>query len=202
MRLIRYVTGPDDVILDSFAGSGTTAHAVLQLNKEDEGRRRFILVEMLPNVATEITAERVRRVICGVNGLESLGGGFKYCRLGRTVFDEHGNINADVPFVDLARYVYLLETGMPAPTRPRRDNPYLGAHEGRAVYLLYNGVLGDRRATGGNVLTHATLDALPPHPGGRNALRVVYGEACRLSEATLQRLNIIFRQTPYSLRGG
>lgn len=78
----------------------------------------------------------------------------------------------------------------------------LGVHEGRAVYLLYNGILGDRRPAGGNVLTHAMLQALPPHPNGPDEPRVIYGEACRLGESTLQRLNIVFRQTPYSLREG
>lgn len=105
-----------------------------------------------------------------------------------------------MPFTDLARYVFLLETGLPAPTRPRKDNPLLGVHEGRAVYLLYNGVLGDKRAAGGNVLTHAVLAELPRHPGGPDAPRVIYGEACRLSETTLARLNVTFRQTPYALR--
>lgn len=132
--------------------------------------------------------------------MPALGGGFRYCRLGKTLFDERGEINADVPFTDLARYVYLVETGLPAPTRPRKDNPLLGSHEGRAIYLLYNGVLGDKRPAGGNVLTHAVLDALPPHPVGPDALRVVYGEACRLGDATLARLNVTFRQTPYALR--
>ena len=78
----------------------------------------------------------------------SLGSGFRYCRLGRTLLDANGNVNGDVPFADLARYVFLLETGVPTPKRPRKDCPLLGVHAGRAVYLLYNGVLGDnaRRA--------------------------------------------------------
>jgi adenine-specific DNA-methyltransferase len=200
-RLIGYVTKPGDLVLDSFAGSGTTGHAVLQLNKQDEASpRRFILVEMVNEIASVVTGERLKRVIAGVEGVEPLGSGFRFCRLGKTLFDEHGEINEDVPFTDLARYVYLIETGVPAPTRPRRDNPLLGVHEGRAVYLLYNGVLGDKRPSGGNVLTHAVLDALPPHPNGKSESRVVYGEACRLSEATLSRLNVTFRQTPYALR--
>lgn len=62
--------------------------------------------------------------------------------------------------------------------RPRRDCALLGVHRGRAVYLLYNGVLGDKRAAGGNVLTGAVLAGLPPHPEGPGP-RVIYGEACR-----------------------
>ena len=125
--------------------------------------------------------------------------GFRYCRLGRTLLDHQGNINSDVPYTDLARYVYLLETGVPVPRRPRSDCPLLGAHRGRAIYLLYNGVLGDRRPNGGNVLTHRVLAELPPHPEGRGP-RVVYGEACRLGEATLAREDVTFHQIPYSLR--
>ncbi len=77
--------------------------------------------------------------------------------------------------------------------------PAAGRPWGRAVYLLYNGVLGDKRPAGGNVLTRAVLAALPPHPEGTGP-RVVYGEACRLSQATLDRENITFRHIPYSLR--
>jgi len=193
------------LILDSFAGSGTTGHAVVQLNKADGGSRRFILVEVDEEIARTVTAHRLRRVIEGYNNVkgersEGLGGGFRFCRLGKTLLDEQGEINPGVPFVDLARYVYLIETGMPVPTRPRKDSALLGVHEGRAVYLLYNGVLGDKRPAGGNVLTHAVLDSIPPHPVGAGEPRVIFGEACRLSEATLQRLNVTFRQTPYALR--
>jgi hypothetical protein len=202
-ELLSFVTTGNDLVMDSFGGSGTTGHAVLALNKADTHRRRFILVEMDEKISQGVTAERLRRVVAGgEKNVEPLGSGFRFCRLGKTLFDEHGEINKDVPFTDLARYVYLIETGVPAPTRPRRDNPLLGVHEGRAVYLLYNGVLGDRRHAGGNVLTHAVLNALPAHPNGEGEPRVIYGEACRLSETTLARLNLTFRQTPYALKEG
>lgn len=201
-RLIKYVTQPGDIVLDSFGGSGSTAHAVLALNEEESPPRRFVLVEMVPEVARDITNVRIRVAIQGFADVPGLGGGFRFCRLGKTLFDEHGEINQGVPFTDLARYVYLIETGVPVPTRPRKDQPLLGVHEGRAVYLLYNGVLGDRKPAGGNVLTHAVLDALGPHPLGEANPRVVYGEACRLGDAALQRHNVTFRQTPYALREG
>jgi adenine-specific DNA-methyltransferase len=117
------------------------------------------------------------------------------------LLDEQGSINGEVPFADLARYVYLLETGVPAPKRPKKDCPLLGVHHGRAIYLLYNGVLGDKRPQAGNVLTHAVLEGLPAHPKERGP-RVIYGEACRLSAATLSREGVMFRQIPYSLREG
>ncbi len=198
-QLIYQVTEEDSLILDSFIGSGTTAHAVLSLNNDDGGSRRFLGVEIDGEICEAVTALRLRRAVEGYGSVEPLGSGFRYCRLGRTLLDANGNINGAVPFADLARYVYLLATGVPAPKQPRKDCPLLGVHHGQAIYLLYNGVLGDRRPAGGNVLTRAVLAHLPPHPEGRGP-RVVYGEACRLGEATLRREEVTFRQIPYSLR--
>ncbi len=198
-RILQIATDRDSIVLDSFAGSGSTGHAVLALNKADGGCRRFVLVELDAAICKDVAAHRLQRVTEGREGVESLGSGFRYCRLGRTLLDENGNVNGDVPFADLARYVFLLETGVPVPKRPRKDCPLLGVHRGRAVYLLYNGILGDKRPAGGNVLTRAVLASLPPHPEGAGP-RVVYGEACRLSDATLDRENITFRHVPYALR--
>ena len=203
-RVLQIATNAGDLVLDSFAGSGTTGQAVTSMNASEGGNRRCILIELNPSIARDVTRQRLDRVCSGytiANGdiITGLGSGFRYCRLGRTLLDEQGNINGDVPFVDLARYVYLLETGVPVPARPRKDCPLLGSHRGRAIYLLYNGVLGDRRPAGGNVLTQAVLASLPPHPDGAGP-RTIYGEACRLSDATLRRSDVTFRQVPYSLR--
>ncbi|ADB14957.1 Site-specific DNA-methyltransferase (adenine- specific) [Pirellula staleyi DSM 6068] len=199
-RLIRYVTGPNDIILDSFGGSGTTAHAVLQINRDTEGsERRFILVEMLPEVAVEITAERIRRVVAGVPGVPGLGGGFRFCKLGAGLFDDSGNIAGEVKFPDLAAHVFFTETGLPIPKRAKADSPLLGVHHGKAVYLLFNGVLGDKRPAGGNVLTHSVAQDLPVHPAGKGP-RVVYGEACRLGPKSLEQYGITFRQVPFELK--
>jgi hypothetical protein len=104
-----------------------------------------------------------------------------------------------VRFADLAYHVFFTETGVPIPKRPRSDSPLLGVHGDKAVYLLYNGVLGDKRPDGGNVLTHAVAQDLPAHPKG-NAPRVVYGEACRLGAKSLQSYGITFRQIPFELK--
>jgi hypothetical protein len=203
-RFIQIATDKDSIVLDSFAGSGTTGHAVLSANQADGGSRQCVLVEMDPHISTTVTRERLLKTSVGYTDSKGktqpgLGSGFRYCKLGRTLLDEFGDINGDVPFTDLARYVYLLETGVPIPKRPKKDCPLLGVHQGRAIYLLYNGVLGDRRPAGGNVLTNSVLAGLPPHPEG-NGSRVIFGEATRLSESTLARENIVFRQIPYSLR--
>jgi site-specific DNA-methyltransferase (adenine-specific)/adenine-specific DNA-methyltransferase len=203
-RVLEIASDKDSIILDSFAGSGTTGQAVVTANKLDGGTRRCVLVEVLPQVASPVTRQRLQKVCEGYEGssgvtVDGLGSGFRYCKLGRTLLDEFGDINGEVPFTDLARYVYLLETGVPIPKRPKKDCPLLGVHQGRAIYLLYNGVLGDRRPAGGNVLTNSVLAGLPPHTEGKGS-RVIFGEATRLSESTLARENIVFRQIPYSLR--
>ena len=200
MRLIKYVTKSDDIILDSFAGSGPTGHAVLQLNKKG-GQRRFILVEIDPQISRNVTAERMRRACHGYkksenNKIEGLGGGFRFCKLGAACFDDHGRINPEIKFSDLARHVFFSETGEPLSKQAKANNPLIGIYRGTAIYLLYNGILKDKRPDGGNVLTQAVLDALPKHDGSR----VIYGAACRFSPARLSQENIIFKQIPYEIR--
>jgi adenine-specific DNA-methyltransferase len=95
-RILRIATNPGDIVLDFFAGSGTTAQAVLNLNKEDGGKRRFILVSSTEatadapdkNLCRDVCAERVRRVISGYTNkkglaIDGLGGGFAYLRCRR-----------------------------------------------------------------------------------------------------------------------
>jgi len=198
--LITQVTAGEDLILDSFAGSGTTGHAVLKQNVEDGGNRRFILVEMDENIAQTITAERVRRVSQGYKNakgeaVSGLGSGFRFAKLGKTLFDETGAIREDVKFRELAEFVYFHHTGSPMP-KGWKSSPLLGIVDGRAIYLLYNGILGDRSIDGGNVLTAPVLAELPPH----NGPKTIYAAACRLGPNRLERERIQFKQTPYGLR--
>ena len=165
-RILRIATDKDSLILDSFAGSGTTGHAVLKQNVEDGGNRRFILVEMDDKIASTVTAERVRRVASGHTNtqgqsVDGLGGGFQFCRLSaEPLFTAEGQIRADVGFAQLAEFVWFAETGTGwNPRPPLSDSPLLGVHEGRAVYLLYNGILKDKSPGGGNVLTGPVFDA-------------------------------------------
>ena len=154
---------------------------------------------------------RLRKVIEGEQGGISNavswqgGGGFRFFSLGAPLFDAEGEIDASVRFADLAAYVWLRETGNPlAASAATTGSPWLGTHlleagsEGTAYYLLYNGILGDRRPCGGNVLTSAMLDALRSncwHAGPK----VVYGEACRLGDARLAAEGIAFKQLPYAV---
>ena len=115
----------------------------------------------------------------------------------RSVFDETGNIRAGVTFGELAAHVYFAETGEPLPKRNGGKSPLLGVHNGKTVYLLFNGILGDRSFGGGNVLTNPVLKSLPSHDGPR---RLIYGEGCRLGAARLKREGIVFKQIPYGIK--
>jgi adenine-specific DNA-methyltransferase len=200
-ELLSFTTSGDDLILDSFAGSGTTGHAVLKLNRADQQHRRFILVEMKQSIARDITAERVRRVAKGYKNakgerVEGLGGGFRFCELGEPLFDENGKVQETVSFSDLARHVYFSEVGEPLPRERVTKSPFLGACRGLGIYLLYNGILNDKSANGGNVLTRAVLAKLPPFDGPK----VIYCAGCLLGRDRLQAERIIIRQTPYEIK--
>ncbi|MFZ1507859.1 MAG: site-specific DNA-methyltransferase [Anaerolineae bacterium] len=200
-RILELASDHDSLILDSFAGSGTTGHAVLSLNKETRASRRFILVEMDPKICREIATERVRRVAQGYTNakgehIASLGGGFRYCTLGEPLFDADGKIRETVTFEALARHVYFTETGEPLPSDAALDTPFVGACRGVGVYLLYNGILGDRREDGGNVLTRAVLAGLPAFEGQK----VIYCAGHRLGRDRLQAERIVIRQTPYEIK--
>jgi adenine-specific DNA-methyltransferase len=203
-RVLQIATNPGDLILDSFAGSGTTGHAVLKLNAANPSAkpRRFILIEMEIKVVREITAERVRRVAQGyINAkdhqIEGLGEGFRYCELGAPLFDAQGGISGLVKFADLAAHLYFTETGQPLPDiGSAGSSPLLGLHEGVAVYLLFNGILGDKTVNGGNVLTAPVLASLPQHDGPK----IIYGEGNRLGIERMRREGITFKQIPYQIR--
>jgi len=198
-RILEIASDRHSLILDSFAGSGTTGHAVLTQNKADGGTRRFIAVEMDEGICRDVAAKRIRKAIEGYSATPGLGGGFRFCKLGAALFDDAGNIAGEVRFPDLAGHVFFTETGSPIPKRADGKTPLLGVHQGKAIYLLFNGVLGDKRPAGGNVLTHDVAQDLPAHPAGKGP-RVVYGEACRLGPKSLGHYGITFRQIPFELK--
>lgn len=196
-RVLQIATDKESLILDSFAGSGTTAHAVLKQNDEDGGNRRFIMVEMDENIAQDVTRERVKRVAEGYSNakgqtVEGLGGGFQFCRLSaEPLFDADGQIRSDVKFAQLAEFVWFAETGTGF---TGTADSLLGVHEGRAIYLLYNGILKDKSVGGGNVLTGPVFEVLPKFSGPK----VIYAAANRMGARTA-REGITFKQTPYAL---
>jgi site-specific DNA-methyltransferase (adenine-specific)/adenine-specific DNA-methyltransferase len=195
-RILQVATDKDSLVLDSFAGSGTTGQAVLTINKQDEGNRRFILIEMDKSICQNVTAQRLSRAVEGYKDFQSLGGGFQFCELADVLFNPEGQIDPSVTFKDLAHHVFFVATGEPLPQGADLKTPLLGRANGVAVYLLFNGILGDRSVDGGNVLTREVLASLPAHEG----TRIVYGNGCRISQERLIHENIIFRQVPYEVK--
>jgi adenine-specific DNA-methyltransferase len=192
-RIIEIATKPGDLVLDSFLGSGTTAAVAHKMG------RRYIGIELGEHAKTHC-APRLRKVIDGEQGGVSEavgwkgGGGFRFYRLGDPVFDELGHVSPGIRFAPLAAHLWFVETGVPF--SGQADSPLLGSHEGTAYYLLYNGILGDKRPNGGNVLTSKILEALPPFDGPK----IVFGEGCRLSSERLAHEQIIFRHIPYEIK--
>lgn len=202
-RVLHIATNPGDLVLDSFLGSGTTAAVAHKMG------RRYIGIEMGEHAVTHCVP-RLQQVIDGEQGGISKstgwqgGGGFRFYRVGPTVFDEQGQIRQDIRFPTLAAHVWFSETRRP--WNGKGDSPLLGLYDDRAYALLYNGILGDKRPAGGNVLTRAILarirdeiDGIQPGFGG---LLTIYGEQSRLTPATLDREGIIFKQMPYDVKAG
>ena len=199
-RLIELFSREGDLILDSFLGSGTTAAVAHKMG------RRYIGIEMGEHAITHCVP-RLNKVIEGEQGGISKtvnwqgGGGFRFYRLGPPVYDEDGRINKDIRFPVLASHIWFGETLRS--WTGEGVSPFLGVHQGHAYALLYNGILGDKRPNGGNVLTRATLCAIRAaifrdHPTFDGPL-TVYGESTRLAEHTLNREHITFKHIPYEI---
>ncbi|MGQ5542476.1 site-specific DNA-methyltransferase [Thermophilibacter sp. ZX-H10] len=187
-RILQLATKPNSIVLDSFAGSGTTAHALMKLNEEDGGHRRFILVE-LSDYADTTTAERIRRVIAGYgegsNAVEGIDSGFSYYELGPALFRGDGTLSPDVTRADLARYVWATETR--APYEDLTDeHPYLLGEHAQAVYYLA-WEPGEETA-----LTYDLLRGLP-HKGTPT---VIYADRCAIAPERLDEMGVVFKRVP------
>ena len=186
-RILQIATAGDDIILDSFAGSGTTAHAVLNMNKADGGHRKFILVEMM-DYADRITAERVKRVIRGhgegKNAVEGTGGNFSFYDLGEPLL-VGDCLNEAVAPEKIREYIWFMETKQPyAP--PSGGNPYyLGQHNDTGYYFYYE----PQRVT---VLDYAFLSTITEKADGT----VIYADRCSISEDKLAKMGVTFKKIP------
>lgn len=205
-RLLQIATHKDALILDSFAGSGTTAHAVLNLNKQDGGHRRFILVEMC-DYAETITAERVRRVIDGYGedskAVEGTGGSFAFYELGDTIYDpQTGLLNDNADTEQIRRYIWYSETNTPyhspkdcwddASRVVSMHHPYLlGRKDGTNYYFYYK--RGEE-----TVLDRAFLNTFTPADQAEQY--IIYADYCRLSREFMQTHHITFKQIPRDIK--
>ena len=165
----------------------------MKASKRDGHARRFVLVEL----DSDNAAKCRKRLAFADKEVSPPEPGFRYVTLGEPVFNERGQVRSEVKFADLAAHVFFTETGEPLPKKVNgKRSPLIGVCRGTAYYLLFNGVLGDKRPDGGNVLTADVLAELPKHDGPR----VIFGEACRLGAARLKRENVTFRQIPYQIK--
>ena len=198
--LIEYLAGflcdKNSIILDSFAGSGTTAHAVLNLNKQDGGNRKFILCEMC-DYAETITAERVRRVMKGYgegrNAVEGTGGNFDFYELGETIFDPvTGNLNDNADTEAIRRYVWFGETNSAYSPTSNDAHPYLlGTYQLNNYYFYYK--KGEETCLDWDFLNTFTQK-------DKAEMYIIYADRCVLTEEEMMRLNIRFKKIPRDIK--
>lgn len=191
---VKFMDNKNGIVLDSFAGTGTTAHAVLNLNKKDKGNRKFILIQIdetnkkgeFTNIAETITAERVKRVINGYNSTEGTGGSFDFYELGQPLFNEDGNLNETVGIEKIRQYVYYTETKSAFSETQHTDNKhFLGKHNETAYYFNYE---KDEVTT----LDHAFLATMKT----KAEQYVIYADNCLLTKDFMTKHHIIFKKIP------
>ena len=187
-RILHIATEESDIILDSFAGSGTTAHATLLMN-QNTGHRKFILIEML-DYADSITAERVKRVISGYgegkNAVKGTGGNFSFYDLGDTLLLPDGNLNEDVGEAKIRDYIWYTETKEPMTDDVSTDEPYcLGTSRDTAYYFYYK---KDEITT----LDYDFLSTVKTKAAGY----IIYADLCTISDEELKKWNITFKKIP------
>lgn len=222
-RVLELTTDEGNLVLDSFLGSGTTAAVAHKMG------RRWIGIEMGEHAVTHCIPRLQKVIEGEQGGISQAvnwqgGGGFRFLRLGEPMFNADGSIHPAVRFATLASFVWMQETGAPleippsppfakggdtaSPPKPPLKKeagaaggitPLLGVHEGRGIYLLFNGILGDKRPASGNVLTNEVLAAIAricPHDGAK----IIFGEACRLGVARLAAAGVTFKHIPYDVK--
>ena len=176
-RIINWITSGSDIVLDSFAGSGTTAHAVLNANKADHNRRRFILVELM-DYAEDITAHRVKKVI------DETGGDFSYYELGEPLLIGD-NLNESVGAEKIREYVYFTETKQRLAPAKGDEPYYLGTHIATGYYFYYE---RERLTTLDREFLHTVKTQADAY--------VIYADLCTLSDAELEKFHITFKKIP------
>ncbi len=192
-QFLKYVDAKQEVVLDSFAGSGTTAHAVMNLNKQDGGNRKFILIEM-EDYANTITAERVKRVAKGYGegkkAVEGTGGAFDYYELGQPVFKADKNLNEAIGEDKIREYIYYTETKQHL-TREREEvHKYLLDIFNETAYYFYYEK---------DCLTSLSIETL--HIVTQKSEQyIIYADHCLLDEAYMLKHNILFKKIPRDIK--
>jgi len=185
-RIIRMATSSNDIILDSYAGTGTTAHAVFNINKEDNGERKVILIEM-EEYANVVTAQRLKQVINGYGEgnkkVEGTGGDFSYYELGKSLFTQSGLLNEEVGIDKIEEYVWYSETKSPF---IKQTEPFLLGEKNSSAYYFYY----DKDAM--TTLDESFLRKLKT----KAQQYIIYADNCLLSKEIMDKYNIVFKKIP------
>ncbi len=191
---VKFMDNKNGIVLDSFAGTGTTGHAVLNLNKKDKGNRKFILIQIdetnkkgeFTNIAETITAERVKRVIKGYGNIGGTGGSFNFYELGEPLFKDDGNLNEVVGVEKIRNYIFYTETKKPLEASEHKDNKhFLSKHHDTAYYFNYE---ADRVT----ILNHAFLSTIKT----KAEQYLIYADKCLLTKEYMSKGKIIFKKIP------
>ncbi len=204
VNIIKYLlyitTSKDSIILDSFAGSGTTAQAILELNKEDGGNRKFILVEQ-ENYINTITTKRIKTVITGISNSKDedlrlgLGGTFSYFELGPTIEMESILRGDNLPtYEEFARYIFYTATGQEFdPAAVNTETGFIGETKDNELYMFYK---PDIEWLKRNALT---LDGIKQMPQFKGKQRQVFAPMKFVDDETCAYSRISFCQLPYEI---
>lgn len=181
--LISLIDNKNCIVLDGFAGSGTTGHAVLDLNKQDGGNRTFILIELM-DYAERITAKRCKIAIDGYDNVAGLGSGFSFYELGDKIFDNEGNINPNLDIDELKKYIYYSETHKDYFFN-EKDIYLLGNNNNTSYYFFSS-------SNNEFPLSSDTLNVIK----SKSESYVIYAPSCSLSQRFLDEHHIIFKKVP------
>ncbi|MFL7034094.1 site-specific DNA-methyltransferase [Vibrio lentus] len=193
VNLVSYLAAAfcpkNGIVLDSFAGSGTTAHSILESNRVYDANRSFVCIEMREDTFENVIIPRTKAVIDGNSEaeIEACGGGYSSYQLGKELFDEYGYVADGVCLDDLASHIWFTETK--SSLKNNANSPLLGVYNDVAYYFL--------RGEYNQTLTTKVLQSLPEHDGPK----VIYGENIKMTQARLKEQQVTFKQIPTDIRG-
>lgn len=182
--ILKYISSENSIVLDSFAGSGTTAQAVTNLNIMDGGNRRYILIEM-SDYAETVTALRNKVIIKGFDNIDSIDLSFSYYDLGEPLFTEEHLLNEKIDTEKIREYVWFIETKTPYVPIDNENPYYLGDMFNISYYFYYDPNME-------TILNDSFFSKMQHNSNGY----VIYADACTLPKSTLSRSNIIFKKIP------
>ena len=184
--LVNFVSKKDAIILDAFAGSGTTGQAVLELNSKDNGCRRFIEIEMM-DYAENITAERIRKITTGFDNYSPINGSFSFYELGKPIFDSFGNLNGNLSLSEIKKFIYYTEVH--DELENECNDAYMGTKNSTSYYIFFDKDMP-------TCLDYETLSLIDK----KASSYVIYADTCSLSKSFMEKKNIVFKKIPRDIQ--